>query len=241
MKFIQLFTVILFIAFSGCQSLAYKQMQAKNPMAKNAAKSPAKMVGVWSSYAQTMPEGKAVRGVAGRVHFYTDSNKKKPVKVDGNVNVFVFDAEEKDPAHSKPLRVYQFNADTLEKHYSFKKPIGHGYDFFLPFDELGGEEKKLCIMTRFDDGLDDNLVVTQPINTILQGTKREMPESPMQQFLTEYNVLKRANEELAAKAADKPIQQVNYENEKNERKGPERKTETIQLNADLTKQLGGAK
>lgn len=227
-------TFVFLLLCAGCQTLTYKQMQAKNPIAKNSAKSPVKMVDVWSSYAQTTPDGKALRGIAGRIHFYNDSKKKKSVKVDGDVTVFVFDAEQTDPAHSKPLRVYQFRSETLDKHYVFKKPLGHGYDFFLPFDELGGEEKRLCVMTRFDDGLEDNLVLTQPVNTILEGKKREMPENPVQQFLTEHNILKKANEELMEREKAKSIRQVNYEKEKEE---PVRNITTIPLNENWSKPL----
>ncbi|MDR1962661.1 MAG: hypothetical protein LBQ50_02660, partial [Planctomycetaceae bacterium] len=156
--------VFVFAAVFGCQSnLALKRMQAKNPLAKNSAKTPTKMVDMWNTYAQTTTDGKVVRGIAGRIHFYNDQKKKQSVKVDGDLTVFVFDGNEKDPAHAKPLKVYQFKSETLDKHYAFKKPLGHGYDFFLPFDEIGGEEKNLCVMTRFDDRLEKILVLSQPV------------------------------------------------------------------------------
>lgn len=174
-----------FVLCAGCRSnLTAKRMAARNPLAKNAAKSPVSMVDVWQTYAETGTDGKAQRGVGGRIHFYAEGKKKEAIKVDGDVTVFVFDGEEKDPAHAKPLKIYQFKAETLTKHYASKKPLGHGYDFFLPFDELGGEEKTLCIMTRFDDRLEGGLILSQPVNTILKGTKRHSTvESPFQEFL----------------------------------------------------------
>jgi hypothetical protein len=242
-----LLTVFIFVFVLGCQSnLALKRIQAKNPLAKNSAKTPTKMVDVWNTYAQTTPEGKLLRGVAGRIHFYNDYKKKQAIKVDGNLTVFVFDGNEKDPAHAKPLKVYQIKSETLDKHYSFKKPLGHGYDFFLPFDEIGGEEKNLCVMTRFDDRLEDVLVLAQPVVTTLKGSKQEPPpaENAVQEFLAKNSILMKANRELTEQAIPADIRQVNFEQEQSAKKTEtqseekkERPVSTIVLNDSMTQRL----
>ncbi|MDR2114865.1 MAG: hypothetical protein LBP87_00635 [Planctomycetaceae bacterium] len=242
-----LLTVFIFVFVFGCQSnLALKRMQAKNPLAKNSVKTPTKMVDVWNTYAQTTPEGKIFRGIAGRIHFYNDYKKKQAVKVDGNLTVFIFDGNEKDPAHAKPLKIYQFKSETLGKHYSYKKPLGHGYDFFLPFDEIGGEEKNLCVMTRFDDQLEHALVLSHPVVTVLKGTKREIPEAEnaVQEFLANNSILTKANHELAEQVIPPNIRQVAFEHEKNTKqteKQTEEKTErpvsTIVLNDSMMRRL----
>ncbi len=247
MKQIIFFLLTAFL-FAGCQSnLTMRRMQAQNPLARNSVKTPTKLVDVWNTYAQSTPDGKALRGIAGRIHFYQDSAKKRAVKVDGEVTVFVFDGEEHDPAHAKPLKVYRFPADSLDKHYAHKKPLGHGYDFFLPFDELGGEEKKLCVMTRFDDRLDTGFGLSQPVNTLLQGTKPAAepgPENSVQQFLASNTVLgeasKRANKQMAEQASPAPnaIQQVGYEQTVTNE--PRRHVETVILNDSLTRRVSRA-
>ena len=165
--------IVACILLTGCQNHTYKKMQAKNPLAKNSPKSPTKMVDVWNTYAQTTPDGPPVRGVAGRVHFFNDAKKKQSVKVDGSMTVFVFDGDQKDPAHAKPLKVFQFKPETLGKHYSYKKPLGHGYDFFLPFDSIDGVEKPLCVIARFDDTLEGTLVISPPVSVLLKGSRSE--------------------------------------------------------------------
>lgn len=242
-----LLTIFVFVFVFGCQSnLAVKRMQAKNPLAKNSAKTPTKMVDVWNTYAQTTPENKILRGIAGRIHFYNDYKKKQAVKVDGDLTVFVFDGNEKDPAHAKPLKVYQFKSETLNKHYSFKKPLGHGYDFFLPFDEIGGEEKNLCVMTRFDDRLERALVLSQPVVTVLKGAKRELPatENAVQEFLANNSILMKANRELAEQTIPSNIRQVGFEHEQPTKKIEkqteekiERPVSTIVLNDTMTRRL----
>lgn len=237
---------LLGCGLAGCSSnMAYKRIAAKNPMAKNSAKVPTKMVDVWKTYTETSPDGVAMRGIGGRIHFYDNSSKKRSVKVDGDLTVFVFDGNEKDPAHAKPLRQYKFTAETLQDHYSFKKPLGHGYDFFMAFDEIGGEEKTLCVMTRFDDRLDGALVMTRPMNTILQGSKPASgPENQIQEFLADHNVLKAANERLALEAGvgTNDIRLVAFDRQSEKPQGregreSERVVTTIALNDGMTRRL----
>ena len=129
---------------------------ALDESAKNAPKTPVEIVNVWNSYAQTTSEGTVMRGLAGRIHFYDNQQKNQAIKVYGDLTVFVFDGSETDPTHTKPLKVFQFKADTLDKHYSHQKPLGHGYHLFLPIDEIGGLEQSLCMMVRFDNRLDES-------------------------------------------------------------------------------------
>ena len=217
--------LIAVLLFSGCQS--YKRMQAKNPLAKNAPKSPTKMVDVWNTYAQTTPDGPPIRGIAGRVHFYDESKKRQTVKVDGSMTVFVFDGDQKDPARAKPLKVFKFTPATLDKHHSFKKPLGHGYDFFLPFDSIDGVERRLCVIARFDDSLEGTLVLSLPVNVLLKGARSE----PAIQ-----NV-------MLAKTESPPgdIKQVSHMTP-SESEPPEvsRRVSTIALNDHLTRRLAQA-
>lgn len=257
--FLGLLTAFLAVSL-GCQSnMTYKRLAAKNPMSKNSAKMPNQMVDVWNNYAQTTPEGQVVRGIAGRIHFYDDARKKRAVKVDGDLTVFLFDGKETDPTRSKPLRVYKFPAETMDSHHAFKKPLGHGYDFFLPFDEINGEEKNLCIMARFDDRLESNLVVTKPVHTILKGSKKATPETSFQQFLANNSILGKTGRDAETKGdqgiADQSsgesneIRQVVFnETEKDQkintetetvqgREKPQRNVTTISLNDNMSRRL----
>ncbi|MGL4942101.1 MAG: hypothetical protein ACRC46_02790 [Thermoguttaceae bacterium] len=164
--------LLAFAVFCGCTSVPV------NPFAfSKKVKSPARMVDVWNTYAQTDPEGgPPLRGLAGRIVFYPEmpAKSKKPpqaIQVSGTVTVFIFDGLEEDPQHAKPLKQFIFKPETLPFHYAHKEPIGHGYDFFLPIDEHGGPEKTLSVIVRFDDRTQEGkLVVTQPVATILEGS-----------------------------------------------------------------------
>ena len=236
--------ILLFVLFvSGCHTpLAIKQIQAKNPLAKNAPKSPNKIVDVWNSYAQTTPDGKTMRGMAGRVHFYDEQKKSRAVKVDGDMTVYIFDGNESDPAHAKPLHVYHFKAETLNKHYANEKPFGHGYNFFLPIDEIGGEEKSLCIMVRFDDKLNGMFEIGTPINTVLAGRKPTPPVEPaIREYLESHSVLADADKSITTPHDTSVIQQVAHVSVKNIGEGEKSRVSTIPLNSDMTRRLIEAK
>ena len=226
----------------GCQTpMPVKQVLAKNPFAKNSAKTPVEIVDVWNSYAQITPDGKTMRGMAGRIHFYDHQKKSQAVKVDGDLSIYVFDGRETDPAHSKPLKVFQFKSDSLGEHYSYQKPLGHGYNFFLPMDEIGGEEKPLCIMVRFDDNLNETLVMAQPVNTILAGRKPQTPTDPtIREFLESRSLIAEANQNISSHF-DPAIQQVGHVVEKQESVPEKSKVSTIHLNSDMTRRLTEAK
>ena len=230
----------LLLVVSGCHTpLAVKQMQARNPLAKNAAKTPVEIVNVWNSYAHTTPEGKLVRGMAGRIHFYDNHNKSQTVKVDGDMTVFVFDGTETDPAHAKPFKVFQFESDTLDQHYSHQMPLGHGYNFFLPIDEVGGEEKPISIIVRFDDKLKDGFEVAQPVNTVLAGRRPQPPTEPtIREFLDSTSLHAEANRSIINRYDyNSVIQQVSHTEEiETPNQEPTRVT-TIPLNDGMQRRL----
>ena len=234
---------LLFAA--GCHTpLAVKQMQAKNPLAKNAAKTPVEIVDTWNACVQTMPEGKVVRGLAGRIHFYDNQKKHQAIKVDGDFTVYVFDGNENDPAHTRPLKIFLFEADTLEQHYSHQKPLGHGYNFFLPIDEIGGEEKSLCLMVRFDDKLDEMSGKLPPMaqsNTILPGRKPQTPTEPtIRDFLESHSLMAETSRSLA-RQNNSVIQQTGYVMEASNSMSEKSKISTIPLNNNMTRRLIEAK
>jgi len=241
---VQISIGVVFLLFVfGCQTpLTVKQMQAKNPFAKNAPKTPVKMVDAWNSFAQAVPDGKVMRGMAGRVHFYDSRNGDRAIKVDGEVTVYVFDGNETDPAYAKPLKVFQFQAETLDKHYSYQEPVGHGYNFFLPMDEIGGVERPLSIIVRFDNRLDEMFVMTQPTSTILAGRRPQQPAEPAKQNFWEFQpLLAEANRSITTAQNVSAIQQVGYIEEKTETEPvSSRIATTIPLTNGMTRRLHAA-
>ncbi len=88
------------------------------------------------------------RGFGGRVFFYRGKDEQ-PIKVRGTLIVYAFDDSEGEMSHSTPARKYVFLPDQVEKHYS-ESALGPSYSFWLPWDPVGGVQKKISLITRFE-------------------------------------------------------------------------------------------
>ena len=234
---------LLFVSGCGTPWAGTQNMLPKNPFAKKAptAKTPVEIVDVWNSYALPSADGTITRGMLGRVHFYDDPNRRQAIKVDGDLSVFVFDGRETDPAYAKPLKVFQFGADVLEESHSYQQPLGHGYNFFLPFDEIGGEEKPLSLIVRFDDNLSGKFELGAPVNTVLAGRRPQTPTDPsVREFLDSRSMFADTNRNSTPQS-NSEIQQVGYVKEvaaETQTAEPENsRVITIPLNSDMARRM----
>src|SRR5215813_8982425 len=94
---------------------------------------PVRIVGTWTDTVMTQPGQKPQRGFGGRIMFY-DKEGKKPILVDGQLVVYAFNEDGRDPTDNKPTRRYVFPADQMPLHMS-KSEMGASYSFWLPWDE----------------------------------------------------------------------------------------------------------
>jgi hypothetical protein len=107
--------------------------------------------------------------------FYGEDGHK-PVAVDGTFTVLAFDDTEtkgvpSSPETKSPEKKYVIPADQLPSHYS-KSELGHSYSFWLPWDEVGGPERRICLVARFEPRK-GRPVVSHPSHHVLPGAKGE--------------------------------------------------------------------
>jgi hypothetical protein len=166
---------MLSVSAMACSLLCGCQFSPTIPIAKwpwseeVPAEVPERVLAVWSDSVLHQPGQPGVRGFGGRVYFYhTEAND--PVKVDGGLAVYVFDADEMDPYNQKPLGKYVFTADQFDEHYS-SSALGPSYSVWLPFDEVGGEARRLSLITRFE-GREGGTVISEPAIKLLPGIPR---------------------------------------------------------------------
>jgi hypothetical protein len=127
-----------------------------------------------------------VRGFGGRVYFY-QAPSTDPIEVDGGVAVYVFDADELSPKSQKPLRKYVFTADQMAEHMS-KSSLGPSYSLWLPWDEVGGQSRRLSLITRFE-GREGGTVISDPSIKLLPGVLKSTEEgSPSDKSSSDPNV-----------------------------------------------------
>ena len=103
-------------------------------------KVPNNIVCFWKDTVRVKTGEPSTRGFGGRVYFYEPANPK-PIKVDGQLIVYAFEDEGFDPKYSKPARHFIFTEETFSKHH-IESDLGHCYDFFLPWDAVGGRTRE---------------------------------------------------------------------------------------------------
>lgn len=160
--------VMLFICLvqCGCQFAPTTRPEFWPWKKDTPAEMPERLLAVWSDSVLHQPGQPGVRGFGGRIYFY-HSTGNDPVKVDGGLAVYVFDADELDPYDQKPLRKFMFTADQFEEHLS-KTALGSSYSVWLPLDEVGGEARRLSLITRFE-GREGGTVISDPTIKLLPG------------------------------------------------------------------------
>jgi hypothetical protein len=109
---------------------------------------PDRVVAVWADTVMYHTGQPPVRGFGGRLMFY-EGKKEQPIKVEGNLVIYAFDESNRDPNNARPDRKYVFTAEQMSVHYS-KSTIGHSYSFWIPWDEVGGIQREISLVPRFE-------------------------------------------------------------------------------------------
>jgi len=137
---------------------------------------PMKVLPVWTDTVMYQSGKEPIRGFGGRFFFHKDENGD-PIKVKGTLEVYAFDEVGRAPNDSKPTRKYVFTPEQFQKHYS-KSDIGHSYSVFIPWDEHGGEQKRITLITRFVPN-GTPLVISEPSQQCLPGKpSMELAQQP---------------------------------------------------------------
>ena len=134
---------------------------------------PDKIIALWSDTVLTQTGRPPIRGFGGRLMFY-EGKKEEPIKVEGTLVVYAFDETDRDANNTRPDRKYVFTPQQLPLHYS-KSKIGHSYSVWLPWDEVGGLQKEITLIVRFQPK-EGAVAISDPCRQLLPG--RIVPSRP---------------------------------------------------------------
>ncbi len=138
---------------------------------------PDKIVALWSDTVLTQAGRPPLRGFGGRLMFYEGKNDD-PVKVEGNLVVYAFDETDRDANNARPDRKYAFTPEQLPLHYS-KSKVGHSYSVWLPWDEVGGVQKEITLIVRFQPK-EGAAAISDPCRELLPGRiEPARPKTPV--------------------------------------------------------------
>ncbi len=156
----------LLVSILGCQ-FAPKTSTMNWPWKNENKVIPDRILPIWTDTVLHQPNQPGVRGFGGRIYFYGKENKD-PVEVDGSFAVYVFDADDTSPTDQKPLRKYMFTPDQFKSHMS-KSSMGPSYSVWLPWGEIGGQQRRLSLIARFE-GREGGASISDPTIKMLPGT-----------------------------------------------------------------------
>jgi hypothetical protein len=164
---------------SGCSSWSFSNISWPEWPFDDDPAVPEKVVALWADTVLYQPDRPSIRGFGGRLMFF-EAKREKPIKVDGTLVVYAFDETNRAANNAKPDRKYVFTPEQLPSHYSVakygKSKIGHSYSIWIPWDEVGGEQKEISLVVRFEPKGGGAVTVGQAARQILPGKKP--PESP---------------------------------------------------------------
>jgi hypothetical protein len=109
---------------------------------------PSRLVATWTETVLNKAGEKPLRGFGGRIAFFKQASED-PVRVDGQLVVYAFDETSRPSHETHPTRKYIFPAEQVVRHESESK-VGPSYSFWLPWDEVGGLQRNISLIARFE-------------------------------------------------------------------------------------------
>ena len=164
---VRVLVVAVLLAVPGC---AQWNLGESLPFYKSEPKpqTPDNVLAVWTDATLNQPGKPTVRGFGGRVMFFVEGNESKAVPVEGSVAVYAFDDDRLDQEQPSPETRVVFPAANLALHQS-DSALGPSYSFWLPWDNDGGPQRRISLLTRFEDK-SGKIVMSKTARVTLPGT-----------------------------------------------------------------------
>ena len=132
---------------------------------------PTRLVTTWTDTTLSRPGQPTKRGFGGRLVFFNQESED-PVRVEGQLVVYAFDETDRPSHETHPTRRYIFPAEQFARHESTNK-LGPSYSIWLPWDEAGGEQRRISIIARFEPK-EGPLLVGEQTRHLLPGSGTTM-------------------------------------------------------------------
>ncbi|HET6328067.1 MAG TPA: hypothetical protein VFG04_25515 [Planctomycetaceae bacterium] len=138
----------------------------------------------WKNDMQKKAGKNMLRGFQGKVQFFaadppkpagkdpakTPEANPKTVPVDGTLTVYAFEETSDGKEGTGPSKKYVFPAKDLRKVHR-EGPEGHEYDVWLAWDKVGGAERHIRLLARFDPAGGGQVVMSDNSREVLPGMK----------------------------------------------------------------------
>jgi len=176
-----LLCLLLFATVSGCstgkgdgwrftaksldirRAVGFKQEKIVSPQV------PTRLVSTWTDTVLHRQGQKSQRGFGGRLLFFSKKTDD-PVRVEGQLVVYAFDESGRADHETQPTKRFIFPSEQFVRHES-KSQVGASYSVWLPWDEMGGEQKNISLIARFEP-IGGTLIVGEQTKHLLPGVQR---------------------------------------------------------------------
>jgi hypothetical protein len=162
---------LLAIGMAGCAGLDLSRMSlAKKPDYQTAdARHPVvEVMCLWEPGEGRDTQGLPTRGFAGQVLFF-GMGVSEPMKVHGDVKVYVFDDQGTEEQRKKPIHIFEFPADVWQTYFRVGN-VGASYQIFIPYTRPGSHLANCSLRVRYSDTVSGSLY-SKSATLTLPGTK----------------------------------------------------------------------
>jgi len=150
---------VLFAVCAGCRSFDLRRRIPWKTSKQLRTEMPMKIMVTWTDAIRHRPNRRPVRGFGGRVYFY-GKEQHKPIAVDGAIVVYAFDESERSVGNAVPDRKYVFPPNQVAQLHS-ETSLGDSYNLWIPWDEVGGDQKRISLIVRFEPDSGQTVVGNQ--------------------------------------------------------------------------------
>lgn len=127
---------------------------------------PERMVATWTDTTLSTVGQSPKRGFGGKLMFFKRGSED-PVRVEGNLVVYAFDETDRPDHETHPTRKYIFPVEEFVRHES-DSTLGPAYSFWLPWDEIGGQQRHISLIAKFEPK-DGAVVIGEQTRHLLPG------------------------------------------------------------------------
>ncbi|NOZ39371.1 MAG: hypothetical protein GXP24_03995 [Planctomycetes bacterium] len=129
---------------------------------------PTRIVSTWTDTVLHRQGEEAQRGFGGRLLFFNEEDEDS-IRVEGQLVVYAYDDSGRAAHETHPSRRYIFPAEQFVRHES-DATAGASYSVWLPWDAIGGEQKNISLIARFEPKA-GRLVVGEQTKHLLPGIR----------------------------------------------------------------------
>lgn len=157
------------------------------------------IIGLWQPARGKGLDGMPTRGFAGQIMFFT-RGQKSPVKVDGDVRVYVYDDLGTREEQAKPIRQFDF-VDGTWNGYLYDVNMGPSYYVFIPYTRDGSLQANCSLRVRLKLK-SGHTVYSDVANVALSGSPREEVAAALDQAA---NTMRRTGSVASAATAKRRV------------------------------------